>query len=152
MVMGLTICLGHADAVCQCERYNWDDLNKVVRNTDGARRYQINMDLRCHREKCPKQTEESAGFLPKQSLFLFFLILGKRRRTVKTAIETVASMKQYEDLYLKSGGASEAFLDLQAKISRVITLALMELKLGRLLNQQCRYKGQVNNMRVKVMY
>ena len=51
------MCLGHADAVCQCERYDWDDLKKIVRNTDGARRHIINIDLLCHREKCPMQKE-----------------------------------------------------------------------------------------------
>ena len=28
MVIGLTICLGHADAGCQCEWYDRDDLNQ----------------------------------------------------------------------------------------------------------------------------
>ena len=44
------------------------------------------------------------------------------RLTVKTAMETVDSMKQYEDLYSRRGGGLEASLDPQAKMSLVMTL------------------------------
>ena len=44
------------------------------------------------------------------------------RLTVKTAMETVDNMKQYEDLYSRRGGALEASLDLHAKMSLVMTL------------------------------
>ena len=44
------------------------------------------------------------------------------RLTVNTAMETVDSMKQYEDLYSSRGGGLEASLDLHAKMSLVMTL------------------------------
>ena len=44
------------------------------------------------------------------------------RLTVKTAMETVDNIKQYEDLNSKKGGGLEASLDLHAKISLVMTL------------------------------
>lgn len=44
------------------------------------------------------------------------------RLTVKTAMETVDNMKQYEDLYSRRGGGLEASLDLHAKMSLVMTL------------------------------
>ena len=44
------------------------------------------------------------------------------RLTVKTAMETVDSMKQYEDLNSNKGGGLEASLDLHAKMSLVMTL------------------------------
>ena len=44
------------------------------------------------------------------------------RLTVKTAMETVDKMKQYEDLYSRRGGGLEASLDLHAKMSLVMTL------------------------------
>ena len=46
------------------------------------------------------------------------------RLTVKTARETVDSMKQYEDLYSRRGGGMEASLDLHAKMSLVMTLSM----------------------------
>ena len=46
-------------------------------------------------------------------------------RTVKTAIETVASMYTDEDLCFNNGGGLKASLRLQAKISRVM---LFEMK------------------------
>lgn len=56
------------------------------------------------------------------SSFSFFIgaVERERRRTVKTAMQMVLSINEYEDLYFNSGGGVEESLLLHAKISRVM--------------------------------
>ena len=62
------------------------------------------------------------------------------RLTVNTAMETVDSMKQCEDLYSRRGGGLEASLDLHAKMSLVMTLQC-ERELAILIAQTANNNG-----------